>query len=197
MTSDYPESVLVTTITPHQHRHCSILGRCSQLIQTFSITIHTIHPSKKLVHPLPSSQIQLQSQHRAPAWMSPICRLEPQVRASSICCFVSPTIAFPICHIATNAWSCSEGGEIKRSWDGDWLQRRTTCKHRQPSHASMPNLCTLSRSSPTSIACQSAAALHRCCEALREPPPHIPKLLRSIIGINELINTYYRPSNNR
>ena len=25
----------------------------------------------------------------------------------------------------------------------------------------------------------------------------IPKLLRSIIGINELINTYYRPSNNR
>ena len=25
----------------------------------------------------------------------------------------------------------------------------------------------------------------------------IPKLLRSIIGIHELINTYYRPSNNR
>ena len=25
----------------------------------------------------------------------------------------------------------------------------------------------------------------------------IPKLLQSIIGINELINTYYRPSNNR
>ena len=25
----------------------------------------------------------------------------------------------------------------------------------------------------------------------------IPKLLQSVIGINELINTYYRPSNNR
>ena len=42
-----------------------------------------------------------------------------------------------------------------------------------------------------------AAALAAADAVTRRHGAHIPKLLQSIIGINELINTYYRPSNNR